>query len=86
MAAFYDSPRGEAYEWLIDYATERSDMFMVAFADVPAELRELKKLRWLSLSRNRLASAPAVIDELPQLEYVDLDDNLYNPRSTDWNS
>lgn len=30
MAAFYDSPRGEAYEWLIDFATERSEMFMVA--------------------------------------------------------
>lgn len=30
MAAIYDSPRGEAYEWLIDYAVERSDMFMVA--------------------------------------------------------
>lgn len=30
MASFYDAPRGEAYYWLIDYAMERSAVFMLA--------------------------------------------------------
>lgn len=30
MAFFYDSPRGAAYSWLIDYAMERSAVFVLA--------------------------------------------------------
>lgn len=30
MASFYDSPRGAAYSWLIDYAMERSAVFVLA--------------------------------------------------------
>lgn len=42
MVAFYDSPRGEAYEWLIDFATERSEMFMVARGSSDLALRKYR--------------------------------------------